>query len=160
MTETKTYGSLREKIAAEKAEREDRYAKFEAAHHKALAAAHQAGLDAVPDPMVVTQHASPLDDDSPVVKSWYVGEGACGFGWVQSYPGNSSFAHWAKKHAGFRAGYPGGIQLWSRAEDHQGYQTQSVTRNEAWARAYAATMREELAEVAPNQKFYGQSRLD
>ena len=70
MTATTEYGSLREKIAAEKAEREERYRVFEAAHRKALEAARQAGLDAVPAPMVVTQHANQLDDTSPVTKSW------------------------------------------------------------------------------------------
>lgn len=159
-TESTTYGSLREKIAAESAEREARYQKFEEAHHKALAAAAQAALDAVPAPMVVTQHANQLDDSSPVKQAWYVSEGVCGFGWVQTYPGNSSFAVWAKKNAGFTKAYHGGLQLWSRATDHEGRQTQSYERNVAWARGYAETMKAELAEVAPNQKFYGSGRLD
>lgn len=159
-TESTTYSSLREKIAAESAEREARYEKFREAHRKALAAAAQAALDVIPAPMVVAQHTDQLDDSSPVKQSWYVSEGACGFGWVQTYPGNSSFAVWAKKFAGFRKAYHGGLQLWSRAADHQGRQTQSYERNVAWARGYAKKMTEELAEVAPKQKFYGSGRLD
>jgi hypothetical protein len=33
-------------------------------------------------PMTVQQHASPFNDASPVVKSWHVPEGPCGFAWV------------------------------------------------------------------------------
>jgi len=114
--------------------------------------AHQAGLKAleerVPIPMVVSQHSNPLSDSSPVVKQYYVPEGACGFAWVKVRPGNSAFARWAKKNAGFRSSYTGGIDYWVS------YGNQSIERKEAYAQAYADVLREAGIQA------YAQSRLD
>lgn len=138
------YASLREKIAAESKERRARYAKFEAAYAKAYAAGMAAGEAATPHPMVVQQHANMMNDRSPVVKEWYVSEGACGFAWVNVYPRNSSFAIWLRKHKNERNGC-----IWI------GEFGQSIERKEAMARKMAEVLREEL-EI----KAYSGSRLD
>lgn len=36
----------------------------------------------IPTPMVVNEHKNMADDSSPVIQSWYVTEGVCGFAWV------------------------------------------------------------------------------
>src|SRR5262245_61893810 len=92
------YGSLREKIAAESAERKVRYAKFEAAYAKAVAAGKAAGEKAEVVPMIVREHENPMNDASPVKNEWFVGDGVCGFAWVTVSPGNSSFAKWLVKN--------------------------------------------------------------
>ena len=121
---------------------------------KAEAAAHQAGLDAVPTPMVVQQHSNVLNDTSPVVKEWYVGEGACGFGWVVIRPATSGLVRYLREHGIGNKNYYGGWQVWSRAVDHRGYQTQSITRNYAWAQAYARVLKDAGFEA------HASSRMD
>ena len=60
--------------------------------------AHEAGMAAidgcVPTPMVVEQHESVFDDNSPVVESWYVSEGMCGFAWVKLKNARQSLVCW------------------------------------------------------------------
>ena len=73
------YGSLREKIAAEKKERLARYAKFEEVFNEANRAGFAAGEAAKPAAMVVTEHVNPLNDNSPAKRQWYEAEGVCGF---------------------------------------------------------------------------------
>lgn len=142
------YGSLREKIAAEKAERNTRYAEYEDLYRRAKAAGVAAGDSAIPTPMVVTEHTHPLDDHSPAKKQWYVGEGACGFAWVVIRPGTSSFARWLKKKGYARKDYYGGMSIW--ISEHG----QSITRKEAHADAMAAVFRE------ANIEAHAGSRLD
>lgn len=143
------YGSLREKIAAEKIERQARYAKFakvcEQAHLNGMAAA----TDIVPTPMVVQQHANPLDDNSPVVRQYEpVMDGVCGFAWVEVRPSNSSFAIWARKQGWRQSSYMG-TYLWVS------YFGQSMERKTAYARAYAAHLVSELGI-----KAHAGSRMD
>jgi hypothetical protein len=173
------YGSLREKIAAEGAERRERYEKFAALWQKAQEAGRAAALATIPQPMVVGQHASPLDDSSPV-RTLYVpdqamanyartvhpdaeiivdrglNEGVCGFGWISVRPGNSSFAQWAKKNAGFNSGGSSmGTYYWV------GDYNQSYERKVAHARAAAKVLSDGLAEMGMgNVKVYGTGRLD
>jgi hypothetical protein len=150
MTETKQYGSLREKIAAEKAERLARYARFAAVYQLADAAGAEAAEKASPTPMVVVQHANPLDDSSPVVRQYAPVEGGvCGFAWVTVRPGNCSFALWAAKNKGWSKAYHGGMQLWVSAYG------QSMERKDAYAQAFAAVLRDELGIRA-----YSGSRMD
>lgn len=114
--------------------------------------AHAAGLAAVektvPTPMTVTMHANMLDDSSPVVKSWHVPEGPCGFAWIRIYPGTSSAARYAKKYLGAEKGYPSGMEIWVSNFG------QSVELKEAYAEAYASVLR------AAGIKAYAGSRLD
>ena len=115
--------------------------------------AHAAGLEAakkvVPVPMIVAQHASVLDDSSPVVKSWYVPSGVCGFAWVSVKPGNSGFAKWlvANGYAS-KDSYAGGVCLWVSLFG------QSLELKESYAYAFARVLQE------AGIKAYGNSRMD
>lgn len=143
------FTSLREKIAAEKAMRGERNAKFAEAFAKAKAAGLAAGEGIAPTPMVVAQHANPMNNRSAMTKAWYVSEGACGFAWVKVRPGTSAFAKWLVKHRHARAAYNGGVEIWI------GEHGQSVDRKAAHAAALAETLRAELGVEA-----YADSRLD
>lgn len=125
---------------------------FEKVWDEAHAAGMAAGEAAVPTPMVVSQHASPFDDNSPVTKAWYVPEGACGFAWVKVYPANSAFAKWVVKTGRARGGteYGGG-----RTVKWVGEFNQSIARKSAYADAFAKVLREKLGV-----KAYAGSRLD
>lgn len=118
-----------------------------------LRRAHLAGVraadEAVPTPMVVYESEGLSDRPKEDGKSWYVPEGPCGFGWVWfDVDGRSRNAKELKAY-GARKHYYGGLSLWSPIR------TQSVTRNRAWADAFAEVVRNETDIVA-----YGQSRLD
>jgi hypothetical protein len=80
----KRYASLRDKIATEKIDRLERYAKYEAAYNKAQSAGGAAGNAVTPTPMTVgtptTLFGSELDSSKPV---YHVPEGAW-FAWVTS----------------------------------------------------------------------------
>lgn len=125
---TQPYRSLREKIAAQAAERSHRYAKFRELWDKAHAAGIAAGNAAQCAPMIVTDGNG--RQYPPVM------DGVCGFAWVVHYPGNSSFATWAKKNKGARKEYGGGVCLRWVGEFNQ-----SMTRKEAYARAFAEVLR-------------------
>ena len=131
------YGSLREKIRAEKAEREAAYANFERVSQLAHEKGHEAATAVTPTPMVVQGY-----EDTPVM------DGICGFGWIW-FKGNTRWGRWAKKNLGAGKSYPGGLQIWV------GDYNQSYTRKAEYARAYAQVLREELGIDA-----YGQSRVD
>jgi hypothetical protein len=118
------YTTLREKIAAEKSERIDRYKSFAEWSHDAHAAGMKAVQQLEVQPMIVRGGA----------RSYYVADGVCGFAWVSVSPANSSFGRWAKEH-GWRKAYGGGIQLWV------GLFNQSMQRKSAYADAYAESLR-------------------
>jgi hypothetical protein len=124
-------------------------AAFAAAYNKAVDAGVAAGKAALPTPMVVQERASPFNDKSPVVQEWYVSEGACGFAWVNVYPGNCPLANWLKKNKLASKAYGGGVQIW--ISDFG----QSIARKEACAYAMAKVLKEELGVEA-----YGGSRMD
>ena len=100
------------------------------AFHQLHQAAHAAGLEATATtdttPMIVTDG----------VKTWYAGEGPCGFAWVRVRPATSSFARWAMKHELMRKSYTGGAMLW--VHDFN----QSLELKTAYAHAYAQTLRD------------------
>lgn len=148
-TDTTEYGSLREKIRAEKDARLARYASFETL----VAAAHAAGLaagEAVrPTPMIVGSPSTPLGNDiDPAKPTYYVADGACGFAWIKVVPGGSSFARWLVKTGRARAAYNGGVQIWVSEFG------QSLGRKSAYSAAYAAV----LAEAGI--RCWGESRMD
>lgn len=120
---------------------------------KAVEAGRAAGLAALPMPMVVTQHTNPLNDDSPVEKSWYVSEGACGFADVNFSMKSGlgrKFGQWLIKNDFARKDdYRGGVTIW--ISDHG----QSVERKSAHANALAAVLQE--AGIAD---AHSSSRLD
>lgn len=84
------YPTLREKIAAEKAARAERYATFEALAIEA----HNAGMVAA---------------DSVTGPDWN-----CGASWVDVRPATSSFAHWARRNLDAGRAYGGGLRIWPR----------------------------------------------
>ena len=129
-----TFNSLREKISAEKAEREARYAEFEKLYAAAWMAGREAAIACRPKPMhVVTQEGHWIDT---------VDDGMCGFGWV-NVPGNSSFGRWLKKYKRVRPGYPKGLEIWisdygqsyERKSAHAGAMASYLNSHgiEAWA---------------------------
>ncbi len=132
---------------------------FGALWAKAQDAGLRAAQETRPTPMIVQQHASPLNDASPVVQEWTVPGGVCGFAWIVIQPGTSSFARWAKKtHGAMRhwvvgAGYRG-LSHWI------GEHGQSMERKEAHAHAMAKVLREGLADLDPKVEVYAQSRMD
>lgn len=121
-----TYKTLREKIAAEKAEREQRYTQFAALWRKAWELGEQAAIAHKPRTMVVS------DSDGTVVD--VVPEGMCGFAWL-NVPGNTSFGKWLKKQGYARPDYPTGLSVWISAY------SQSYERKVAHAVAMADYLR-------------------
>lgn len=116
---------------------------------KAEAAGKAAAEARVPVPMLVVEHANPLDDSSPVVRRYPpVMGGVCGFAWINIHPGNGSAARFAKKFLGARKAYEGGMQIWVGAYG------QSMERKEAYAHAYAEVLQ------AAGIKAYAGSRMD
>ena len=102
--------------------------------------AHEAGLEAMakctPTPMVVAQHKSPLNDNSPIVKGGYVPQGVCGFAWVKIRPATSALArHWKKQGYATTDSYNGGLSVWV------GEGGQSYELKQAYASAFASVLR-------------------
>lgn len=137
------YGSLREKIAAEKTERQARYAAYRDIIVRAEQAAREAYKAAAPEPMTV--------QDDRTGQTWHVSEGVCGFAWVTVFPGTSSFARWLVKAEVGRKAYRGGIQIWMRGG-------QSYERKSAAANAYADTLR--AAPELAGLRIHAGGRLD
>lgn len=102
---------------------------FGAIYTQAHAAGMAAGLALTPNAMVVTTQSG-----SGPQKSWFVGDGVCGFAWVE-FPGNTSFGRWASKNGKARAGYPKGLCVWVSEFN------QSMQKKEAYARAFAQVLR-------------------
>ena len=149
------YGSLREKIAAEKAERANRYRGFADLWAQAHAAGMAAGNAVRPTPMIVRngsiringQPLNPYAPDGQIID--VVADGACGFAWVTVHPATSSFARWCAKVHGSRRAYGGGMQVKWVAEFNQ-----SMARKEAYARAFADVLN------TAGIKAYAGSRMD
>lgn len=74
--------------------------------------------------------------------------GCCGFAWVK-VKGNTPFGRYAKKAGIARPGYPTGLTFWCPL------MTQSIDLKEAWASAFASSLRESGVTDA-----YSESRLD
>ena len=132
------YATLREKIAAEKADRVNRYAKYQEIIDQAYKAGIEAGKNARPIPMYVIDQGIPIDR---------IDDGACGFAWI-AFPGNTSFGKWAKKQGLARSHYPSGLCVWVSEFG------QSVDRKAAFAGAYAKVLKDNGIEA------YAGSRLD
>lgn len=101
-----------------------------------------------PTPMVVSEHANPIDDRSPVVRSYTVPQGACGFAWIIIRPGNSKFANWIKKNnLGRTDSYYGGVNIWI------GDYGQSFEKKEAHARAMAKVIANSGIKALPYSRL-------
>lgn len=104
---------------------------------KAVEAGKQAAEAHTPTPMIVEQRSHVLDDDSPVIQSWYVEGGECGYAWISVKPATSSFARWVKAQGlGRGDSYYGGLRIWV-----DGY-GQSRERKEKYALAFAGVLRD------------------
>lgn len=121
---------------------------MEELYNRALAEGRKAALACTPTPMVVTQHANPMDSNSAVVFRDVVNDGACGFAWVVVRPATSRFARWLKEKRLATPHYGGGVNIW--ISDYN----QSMTRKEAHAYAMAKVFREAGIDC------YAGSRLD
>jgi len=114
----------------------ERDKQFELLWKKAKAAGLNAGRNAQVTPMVIGQHANPLDDSSEIKAAWVIPDGPCGFAWITIRPANSSFANWLKRQGLGIKGYYGGLEV--SIHEHG----QSITRKEAHAHAMAKVLRE------------------
>lgn len=105
------------------------------------AQAHAAGMEALhaaePTPMVVVGAGA----------SYVIADGVCGFAWV-TCKGNTKFGRWAKAAGVARPSIMGGLRI----AVHEG--GQSMARKEAYAQAYAATLR------AAGVEAYAHARMD
>ena len=100
-------------------------------------------------PMVVSQHANPLDDNSAVVNAWVVPDGPCGFAWINVKPGTSAFAKWLKENdLASKDSYYGGVCIWIDIYN------QSILKKEAHAYAMANYF------TKLGIKSYASSRMD
>ncbi len=122
--------------------------KFEQAWRFIFDCGYAAGMDVGVEPMIVSNHVNPLDDNSRVVNSYFVASGVCGFGWVQ-FKGNTPFGKWALATGLARKAYPTGLAIYCH------YFGQSMQRKEAWAHEVARLLRLEL-----NVEATGYSRMD
>ena len=104
------------------------------------AEAHSAGMSAgnkcKPTPMIVGQPTTPLGDDIDYEKeTWYVGDGVCGFAWVNIKPARGKFVTWMKKNnVGRKDNYYGGWTVWVSGFG------QSMARKEDYARAFSKVL--------------------
>ncbi len=122
------YATLREKIAAEKTARAEKYAGFAGLWDRARSAGRSAGEGARPAPMGIADGITGELID-------IVEGGPCGFAWVTIRPGGSSFARWLAANGHARKAYGGGMQIWI------GDYGQSMERKYAHACAMADTFR-------------------
>lgn len=103
-------------------------------------AAREAGLKAgnvhEPVPMIVQQHANMADDNTPVVKEYFVPNGVCGFAWVNVAPGTCAFARWLVKQKLAHKAYYGGVDIWVSEYG------QSMEKKMMYAAAFAKVLNE------------------
>ena len=125
---TKQYNSLKEKIAAKKAERAQRYEAYLKLYNEAQAAGYAAGDHMTPRMMTVT------DSNGNVIER--VSEGMCGFASVMVKGANKGFGHWLIKTGKARKAYYGGAEMWIGAHG------QSYERKTAHANAMVHVLRE------------------
>lgn len=171
------YGSLREKIAAEKVEKVERQENFKTLILRAREAGLAAGNNFDPNPMIVTSHENhgrallTPNDPGPIANQWFVADGVCGFAWVVFSVNNDAaaeektlgrqFVNWLTGNQkpsrpdlapSVKADkhYHGGHSIW--IGDHN----QSMQRKEAHAQAFA----ESLRPYFPGLSIHAGSRMD
>ena len=87
-------------------------------------------------PMVVQQRENPLNDDSRLLREYFVSDGVCGFASVTVKPANSKFAKYLIANGLGRKGYGGGVCMSIRQFN------QSLQKKEAYAYAFASVLNE------------------
>jgi hypothetical protein len=104
---------------------------YEELWQTALTIGKAAGDQAKPIPMTVQQHENVLVDNSPVVKSWNVPDGVCGFAGIVFRPATQPFVRWLVKQypEATHKHYQGGREFFVRDFG------QSMQRKEACAGA-------------------------
>jgi hypothetical protein len=121
---------------------------LEAIYHEAHDKGNAAVQMTTVTPMVVQQRENPLDDDSRLVRQYFVSDGVCGFASVTVKPANSKFAKFLIANGLGRKGYGGGVCMSIRQFN------QSLTKKEAYAYAFASVLNEH------GIKAYVDSRMD
>lgn len=148
------YATLKEKIAAGKAERTHRNAHFANVWKGAQAVGYMAGCDAQPTPMIVGEATSILSKEIDYSKpTYYVPDGPCGFAWVIVKPGNCAFANWLRKNDIGHKRYYGGWEVSIREHG------QSIERKERHAAAMAEYLRKHL-DRSDYGSIFSDSRMD
>ena len=99
-------------------------------------------------PMVVQQRENPLNDDSKVVREYFINDGVCGFASVTVKPANCKFAKFLVANGLGRKSFNGGVSMSVRDFN------QSLTKKEAYAYAFASVLNEY------GIKAYVESRMD
>ena len=117
---------------------------YQQAHYQGNVAVEMANVT----PMVVQQRENPLDDDSRLVRQYFVSDGVCGFASVTVKPANSKFAKYLVANGLGRKGYGGGVCMSIRDFN------QSLQKKEAYAYAFASVLNEH------GIKAYVESRID
>ena len=113
-----TYTTLREKIAAEKIARAERYNEFAELWKRAYTAGIESGHAYNPRAMIVRESGENG-------RQWLCPEGLCGFAWITIRPANCSFARYLKANNIGRKAYNGGWQIWI-SEFNQSMERKSV----------------------------------
>lgn len=134
----------REMISDKAAERVARSGQFAELLTRAHEAGMAAGEAAICQPMGVAQV---MPDGSRRLVD-IVNDGPCGFAWITLRPGNCALALFARKRGVMDKAYGGGVSRWV------GEFGQSITRKEAYARAYAKVLQ------AEGYTAYSGSRMD
>ena len=117
---------------------------YSQAHHKGNAAVEMTTVI----PMVVQQRANPLNDDSELIREYFVSDGVCGFASVNVKPANCKFAKFLVANGLGRKAYNGGVSMSVRDFN------QSLTKKEAYAYAFASVLNEH------GIKAHVESRMD
>jgi hypothetical protein len=117
---------------------------YQEAHYKGNVAVEMTTVT----PMVVQQRENPLDDDSRLVRQYFVSDGVCGFASVTVKPANSKFAKFLVANGLGRKAYNGGVSMSVRDFN------QSLQRKEAYAYAFASVLNEH------GIKAHVESRMD
>lgn len=135
----KQFGSLKEKIAHEKAARAARDSAFEKLWAEASAAGYAAGDHMTPRPMLVSDSTGrPIE---------HVDEGLCGFAWLNVRGANKGFGHWLLKTGRARRGYYGGAEVWIHAHN------QSYERKLKHAQTMAHILKEAGIEASASGRL-------
>ena len=109
---------------------------FDALYSAADIAGKAAVKSAVIVPMTVGSPSRPFGNDIDYAQpTYFVGDGVCGFAWVNVRPGNSPFANFLKaKGLGRKDDYYKGVTIW--VHDYN----QCMQKKEAYAHAFAQVL--------------------
>ena len=105
---------------------------FQQAKEQGLRAVQQAYVA----PMIVQQRQNPLNDNSTLIREYFVSDGVCGFASVTVKPANCKFAKYLVANGLGRKAYNGGVSM-SVHEFNQ-----SLQKKEAYAHAFAKVLRD------------------